>query len=243
MTIRIQRHPHDRHALLLDVPPEYNEIIGKFGPARLSKEFHGYVMSADLAPSFRRFAAFHRITVIDDRGIVTAGHRTRPVECRNCGQGGSLNNPPPFCPSCGEHWNPMTPDEIPDVDLIPRTTCPQCGHRQTGRFRHCASCGGFMEYANRPAPLPELPRGGNPRPVGEVIHTMAQGWERPVVIPRPTAPRFPDVYKGRPVQTVNLPEEEPHHDPLDERAPTQRDSGAGPGAPDPEEEPPPWYDR
>lgn len=198
---RITKHPTDRDVVLVHMPYELRNEMGRFLPARYSSEHKAYIMHGEHIAAFYRFARTISLHVTDERRV-TAGYRTMPVECESCGQGGSLRRPPKMCPACGQPWTPSNPPV--KEEALGRHECPSCRHRQRGRFPFCAECGGRMDYTRdtgdaRVVPLDQSrPRLRDPIPLGAQLERMGP------IIPNPRPPLVPKIHKGRPVETIDL---------------------------------------
>lgn len=171
---RIVKHPSDRECVVVQVPATLNEQFGRFGPARLSVEHHGYVLHHTHVDALYRFAKTVDLHLTDDRVSARRGPQVQPTECRTCAQPGERFNPPNVCPSCGAPWSPITPPV--HESSITETPCPSCKHRQPGRFPYCSRCGKPMGHkpvavVQRLAlpPAPERPHLDDPLPLGDVV--------------------------------------------------------------------------
>lgn len=196
---RITKHPEDQACVLLHTPPNYNDRFGGFGPARYTPEHRAYVIHHTHIDALYRWAKRIDLHVIDERRAGKGGIVTRPVECAACTQPGSKSNPPAMCPSCGVPWRPVPPPERHDP--LVRTACPACSHKQPGKFPYCARCGAEMAYPDKPVKRPPLPRPerkrehlDDPLPLSQVIAEEA--------------PALPAGTIGRPVEDVDLPDDD-----------------------------------
>lgn len=247
---RIKNHPTETDCVIIDVPPDLNKAMGTFGPARFDKDHRGFVCLVEHLESFYRFARFQNIDVRDERAFARAGHRTWPQECRHCAQAGSYSQPPKRCPACGNNWEPITPQDIPDNDPRRSLRCECCGHKNFGRFPYCVECGGPLNHEPG-LKNPVITRDPLEEPVQlstalvEYVHKA--GWtQRPE--PIPVAPRSPVVVRGRRVVDrdllANVEDATVEPGNTSETGSTNDNDGWSPTAniPD-EEETIPWYAR
>lgn len=207
--IRIRNHPTKTDCVILDVPSDLNTAMATFQPARLAPELRGYVCLTKHLDAFHRFAHFQNIEVVDDRSTKT-GIRTWPHECRRCAQAGSMLNPPKMCPNCGEPWESITPRDIPDNEPFSHTRCMACGHKNTGRFMFCSSCGARMDHPPRKAaaiPTTERERLTEPVRVSTALVQYARDHGGRPLMPTPTPPARSRFHDGRRIEDVDLPAE------------------------------------
>lgn len=203
-TARIEKHPYDESVFLLRPPPSFAREMGRAEFARWSREQNAYVIHKEHEDALRQFASHTDLHLVDDRGR-NSGVRTRPHECRHCSQPGSMMNPPRRCPSCGEPWDPITPDDIEDNDMRRRTACPGCGYKNLGRFPFCSACGTRMEHPSFLRPEHSTTT-TEPVPFNEALRDYARTLDavRRPVVPPPARPHAPTVYNGRRVETKDL---------------------------------------
>lgn len=164
--IRINRHPRDTDIIMLATPPDLAEQMGRFEPARYSRDDRAYLIHRNDLDPFKRYAKHIGAHVIDERR--PTGPKRDAHECGNCGQPGSTERAPRYCPSCGQDWQPVTYEDVSPT--VSRGTCVACGHMQGARFPHCSRCGGQMSYPEAPTRL-VIPRAKleDPMPLGDVL--------------------------------------------------------------------------
>jgi hypothetical protein len=149
--IKITRHPTDPAVILAHIGPELAHAAGRLNALRWSPEDRAYLIHEDALPGLYALADYHDAHIHDQRSNPIAGHKTIPQECRHCGQPGRANQPPTYCPACGNLWDPIGPP-VDGIAGVIRTPCPSCGHKQSGRFGYCTRCGQPMTI--RPATTP-----------------------------------------------------------------------------------------
>lgn len=122
----IADHPGGPGLIVIKVDGrEGNALMGRYGPALLSRQHGGYVLDAARLGQFTQFAEREGARVVDERSGLgkqradTAGAQPLP-ECANCGQPrrghlgtcrvigcvdpGHVLAPPPTCSDCGHPW-------------------------------------------------------------------------------------------------------------------------------------------
>jgi hypothetical protein len=165
--IRLGSHPKDAEVVVLRTPPDMSKQMGGFGPARFNQDLGAYLIHESNLEALRSWVRYlGDIHVIDERR--GDGTRNLPHECAGCGQPGSIERAPKFCPSCGADWRPITYEDASPT--LTQGTCSACGHRQAGRFPRCSGCGGQMTYPEA-GPRVEVARTklADPMPLGEAI--------------------------------------------------------------------------
>lgn len=81
--IRILAHP-TTELVLLDVPPQFNQTMRLFEPARLAVDLHGFLIRPQHLPAFCRFADLHGLDWWDERRTPTT-HPSVEELCDRCG--------------------------------------------------------------------------------------------------------------------------------------------------------------
>lgn len=181
--IIIRAHEDDPQLVRLDVPVQCNAMLGRFGPARLSRSPRGaYVLGLAHLSEFTTWARREGLVLVDERATtdaVAGTWRTQrpPAECSRCGQAGSRRFPPRYCPTCGQGWA-AAPPPAPERDDRSTTHCLTCARDVPRGFDYCARCGQPLALDDEPdadtgpAPVEDAEAGG-PESVGAILARVA----------------------------------------------------------------------
>jgi len=174
MIARIKKHQRHNGILLIDVPVELNDVMGRFGPARLSIEDRAYLVETEHFDTLSRHLARHNCQIVDERAKTSNNPSPNPLpECVNCGQPAKRDNPPAYCPACGDAWQPLYVTGTTH-DWRRQASCPACHVSQPDGFPRCGACGAHMPPP-RPLARPSVNRPNlpDPMPFSETIDEWA----------------------------------------------------------------------
>lgn len=139
MLVTIQRH--DRSTWLVKGPADINGIMGRFEAARLVAGL-GYLVADEHRSRFDIFAAHYSLQVTETHPPTAGPVTANPLpECENCATPAKREFEPRHCPGCGRRWRGVVvlgPSQR--HGYAPEQAC-ECGHVQTGMWKHCAQCG------------------------------------------------------------------------------------------------------